>query len=62
MTVTPKHIARDLDVPVSLVRLLLRGRFGKPDNYYWKWDDEEGAKVQAWVAKSLGKKVNGAKS
>ena len=57
--ITPKHIARSLDVPPKVVRLLLRARFNKPGNYYWEWNDREGAKVRAWVAKTLGRKLNG---
>jgi hypothetical protein len=55
--ITPKHIARELNVPAKVVRMLLRARFGKSGKYYWTWDDKEAAKIRKWVAQSLGKNV-----
>jgi hypothetical protein len=72
MTVTPKHLANDLGIKVEQVRALLRARYGTPQpnkgdgkeakkwsGERWRWDEKEGAKVRTWLARSLGKKVNG---
>jgi hypothetical protein len=54
---SPKHFARELDVPVRAIRVLLRTRFGKPDKMYWTWNDKEAVKIRKWLAQSLGKEI-----
>jgi hypothetical protein len=57
MKITPKHIARELDVEPRIVRMLLRTRFGKAANKYWTWNEREAKAIKKWLAQSLGKKV-----
>jgi hypothetical protein len=55
--VTPKHLARDLDIKTSVVRAMLRERYGLAHSNRWTWDDREAEEIKTWLAQSLGKKV-----
>jgi hypothetical protein len=55
--ITPKHIARDLDIKESVVRAMLRERYGRAPNYRWTFDKREAKQVANWLAKALGKEA-----
>jgi hypothetical protein len=55
--ITPKHIARDLSMKPSVVRAMLRERYGLAAANRWTWDEKEAKKIKKWLAKTLDKKV-----
>jgi hypothetical protein len=56
--VTPKSLARDLDVRASTVRAMLRERYGLAQGNRWRWDESEARDIRLWLAQLLGKKVD----
>lgn len=57
--ITAKHLARDLDVEVRVVRAMLRARYGLSPIRCWAWDENEAVEIRKWLAKSLNKEVRG---
>ena len=56
MKITPKHFAREFNVPAQVVRMMLRAKYAEAHRL-WCWEGREAAKVRRWLAKSLGREA-----
>lgn len=50
---SPKHIAREINVPARRVRAMLRDRYGLARNNRWKFNEEEARQIALSLAEAL---------
>jgi hypothetical protein len=49
VSVTPKHIAREVDMDFRYVRMLLRGRQKHKPYVRWKFTEDEAREIIEWL-------------
>jgi hypothetical protein len=51
--ITPKAIARDLDIEPNWCRRLIRRKYKRRPGHPWGWTPEEAAEVKKYVEKAI---------
>jgi hypothetical protein len=53
MLITPRHIARDLDILTNHCRRIIRRKYKRKPGHPWGWTPQEAAEVKKYVERAL---------
>jgi len=51
--ITPKQLARELDINFKHARRLIRQKFKRKPGHYWEWDEHDAEEVRQWLRQKL---------